>query len=70
MGDPRLLEAAQPIAEFDTPALHALVQDLHDTSAALHGAGLAAACVAMVRQNSGCTLYLLMKGMKQWLLLQ
>jgi len=42
IGDPRLLQVSQPVAEFDTPALHALVQDLHDTSAALHGAGLAA----------------------------
>jgi len=42
MGDPRLLQVSQPVAEFDTPELYALVQDLHDTSAALKGAGLAA----------------------------
>jgi len=42
MGDPRLLHVARPIAQFDTPALHALIQDMFDTMAALDGAGLAA----------------------------
>lgn len=42
MGDPRLLEKAAPAAAFDTPELHALVQDMRDTMAALSGAGLAA----------------------------
>lgn len=42
MGDPRLLEKAVPVAAFDTPELHALVQDMRDTMAALSGAGLAA----------------------------
>jgi peptide deformylase len=42
MGDPRLLRVAQPVAAFDTPALHALVADLFDTMAAANGAGLAA----------------------------
>ena len=42
MGDPRLLEVAQPIDKFDTPELHALIQDMHDTMEALNGAGLAA----------------------------
>jgi len=42
MGDPRLLRVAQPVAEFDTPALHALVADLFDTMAAADGVGLAA----------------------------
>lgn len=42
MGDPRLLEAAVPVTSFDTPELHALVQDMRDTMAALSGAGLAA----------------------------
>lgn len=42
MGDPRLLRVAQPVREFDTPALHALVQDLFDTMRAANGAGLAA----------------------------
>jgi peptide deformylase len=42
MGDPRLLQVAQPLAAFDTPELHGLLQDLRDTMAALNGAGLAA----------------------------
>jgi len=42
MGDPRLLRIAQPVREFDTPELHALVADLFDTMEAAHGAGLAA----------------------------
>lgn len=42
MGDPRLLRHAQPVTAFDTPELHALVQDLTDTMHAANGAGLAA----------------------------
>ncbi|MCW5663101.1 MAG: peptide deformylase [Piscinibacter sp.] len=42
MGDPRLLRVAKPVREFDTPELHALVQDLFDTMHAADGAGLAA----------------------------
>ncbi len=42
MGDPRLLRVAPPVTAFDTPELHALVQDLFDTMAAANGAGLAA----------------------------
>lgn len=42
MGDPRLFEVAAPVTAFDTPELHALIADMHDTMAALHGAGLAA----------------------------
>ena len=42
MGDPRLLERAQPVAQFDTAELHALLADMQDTMAALDGAGLAA----------------------------
>ncbi|MEO8441925.1 MAG: peptide deformylase [Betaproteobacteria bacterium] len=42
MGDPRLLERAQPVAKFGTPELHALLADMRDTMAALDGAGLAA----------------------------
>jgi peptide deformylase len=42
MGDPRLLRQAQAVERFDTPELHALVQDLRDTMAAANGAGLAA----------------------------
>lgn len=42
MGDPRLLERAQPVTAFDTPDLHALLADMRDTMAHLNGAGLAA----------------------------
>ena len=42
MGDPRLLRVARPVEQFDTPALHQLVNDLQDTMTAAHGAGLAA----------------------------
>ncbi|MCA1978947.1 MAG: peptide deformylase [Thiobacillus sp.] len=42
MGDPRLFETAAPVTAFDTPELHALIADMHDTMRALNGAGLAA----------------------------
>lgn len=42
MGDPRLLRIAEPVTEFDTPALHALIEDMFDTMHAAQGAGLAA----------------------------
>ena len=42
MGDPRLLRVAPPVDRFDTPELHALIQDMFDTMAAAQGAGLAA----------------------------
>lgn len=42
MGEPVLLEVANPVDQFDTPELHALIQDMQDTMAHLNGAGLAA----------------------------
>lgn len=42
MGDERLLRISQPVAQFDTPELHALIADMEDTMQALNGAGLAA----------------------------
>jgi len=42
MGDARLLRVAQPVRAFDTPELHALVDDMFETMAAANGAGLAA----------------------------
>lgn len=42
MGDERLLRQAQPVHEFGTPELDALVQDMLDTMKAANGAGLAA----------------------------
>ena len=42
MGDPRLLQIAEPVKAFDTPELHALIHDMRETMAAVNGAGLAA----------------------------
>lgn len=42
MGDPRLLVPAEPVTEFDSPELHALIEDMFDTMAAAGGVGLAA----------------------------
>ena len=42
MGDPRLLQQAEQVTQFDTPELHALLADMRDTMAHLSGAGLAA----------------------------
>ncbi|MGP1675817.1 MAG: peptide deformylase [Burkholderiales bacterium] len=42
MGDPRLLQQARPLQQFDTPELHALLADMRDTMEHLSGAGLAA----------------------------
>lgn len=42
MGNPLLLQVAEPVAEFATPALDALIADMFDTMAARNGAGLAA----------------------------
>jgi peptide deformylase len=50
MGDPLLLQAAQPVEQFDTPELRALLVDMHDTMAALNGAGLAAPQIGVSQQ--------------------
>jgi peptide deformylase len=42
MGDPRLLQPAEPVTDFDTPELHALIADMFDTMAEAGGVGLAA----------------------------
>jgi peptide deformylase len=42
MGDPRLWQRAEPVSQFDTPQLRALLTDMRDTMQALNGAGLAA----------------------------
>ena len=42
MGDPVLLQRAAEVDQFDTPELHALIQDMHDTMEAMDGAGIAA----------------------------
>lgn len=42
MGEPLLLQQAARVDAFDTPELHALIADMHDTMAAMDGAGIAA----------------------------
>jgi peptide deformylase len=42
MGEPFLFQKAVPVEHFDTPQLHALIQDMRDTMAAMDGAGIAA----------------------------
>lgn len=42
MGEPSLLAIAEPVAAFDTPELHALIQDMQDTMEYMDGAGIAA----------------------------
>jgi len=42
MGDPRLWQKSLPVAQFESPELNELLQDMRDTMAHLNGAGLAA----------------------------
>ncbi|WP_028009177.1 peptide deformylase [Solimonas flava] len=42
MGDARLLRVAEPVEDFGSPELQALVEDMFDTMRHLDGAGLAA----------------------------
>ena len=42
MGDPVLFQNAKPVEAFDTPELHALIQDMQDTMESMNGAGIAA----------------------------
>lgn len=50
IGDPRLRQVAEPVAEFDTPELRDLVQDMFDTMAAADGAGLAAPQIGVLKR--------------------
>lgn len=50
MGDPLLLKVAEPVTAFDTPELHALIEDLLDTMKALSGAGIAAPQIGVSQQ--------------------
>jgi peptide deformylase len=50
MGDPLLLQVARPVESFDTPELHALLEDMKDTMASLNGAGLAAPQIGVSQQ--------------------
>ena len=42
MGEPLLYRVADRVTAFDTPGLHALIQDMHDTMTDMNGAGIAA----------------------------
>ena len=42
MGDPVLFKRAEPVSQFDTPELHALLLDMDDTMRSKNGAGIAA----------------------------
>ena len=42
MGDPLLFARSEPVTQFDTPALHALLQDMDDTMRSKNGVGIAA----------------------------
>ncbi len=42
MGEPVLLQKAAAVEAFNTPELHALIQDLEDTMKHMNGAGIAA----------------------------
>jgi len=50
IGHPCLLQTALPVAEFNTPALDALVTDMRDTMAAADGAGLAATQIGVLQR--------------------
>lgn len=50
MGDPRLLRASEPVRDFGTPELRALVADMFDTMHAANGAGLAAPQIGVLQR--------------------
>lgn len=50
MGDPRLLQVAEPVADFADPALQALIRDMFDTMESAGGVGLAAPQIGVNRQ--------------------
>lgn len=58
MGDPRLLRQAEPVTQFGSPDLEALIEDMFDTMHAANGAGLAAPQI-------GVNLQLVIFGFKQ-----
>ena len=53
MGDPCLLETAQPVTHFNSPGLDQLLADMRDTMQALNGAGLAAPQIGVGLQVAG-----------------
>ncbi|MGA8260017.1 MAG: peptide deformylase, partial [Arenicellales bacterium] len=50
MGDARLLQSSEPVGNLPSPELDELVRDMFDTMEALHGAGLAAPQIGVLRR--------------------
>lgn len=50
MGDPRLRHVSEPVQNFDTPEIHALIADMFDTMRAADGAGLAAPQIGVMQR--------------------
>jgi len=50
MGDPRLLQVAQPVVDLANPALRELIRDMFETMEAAGGVGLAAPQIGVSRQ--------------------
>lgn len=50
MGHPLLLQVAEPVSDFNSPELDALITDMLDTMHALDGAGLAAPQIGVSRR--------------------
>ena len=50
MGDPLLLQPSQPVTEFNTPELKALIADMFDTIHEQSGAGLAAPQIGVMKR--------------------
>ncbi|MEJ2142475.1 MAG: peptide deformylase [Gammaproteobacteria bacterium] len=50
MGHPLLLQVAEPVKDFNTPELDALIEDMYDTMQALDGAGLAAPQIGVCKR--------------------
>jgi peptide deformylase len=50
MGEPLLLQVAEPVQQFDTHELHTLIADMLDTMKAHNGAGIAAPQVGVSQQ--------------------
>ncbi|MBD3610602.1 MAG: peptide deformylase [Gammaproteobacteria bacterium] len=50
MGHPTLLQSSKVVAEFNTPALEQLIEDMADTMVAANGAGLAAPQIGVLQR--------------------
>lgn len=50
MGDPRLLEVSQPIDDFGSTEMDALLEHMNDTMVAMNGAGIAAPQIGVLKR--------------------